>query len=140
MGRVYNYKRTGTRKMALIVCICATLLIILFVSTTPRLGLGTTIPLIMMAVCSGVLASSSYRKYKTKIEDDVIDIVGRKISIEYIRHIEIKDNRIDLIVEKGIFMLGTHLYMTEANFDNAQDWNDFKKDMENLKTKLVNKQ
>ncbi|NDV68319.1 hypothetical protein D0T66_05330 [Dysgonomonas sp. 25] len=137
MKNSYNYKRVGVRKIAIVLFVVAILLVVLSVVTMMQSGTTNAIPSLMAVLCATVLLYTSFRKTKVIVEDDQFEIVDKTIRIDQIKRIDIQDKRIDVVVENGVFILGSHLYMTDKCFDSLEDWNSFKKDMENLKTKLL---
>lgn len=136
MGKIYSYKRVGFRKAALaisifIISLVAACLIVAFPSDPIDL-----VPFIFMVFIAIMALYSSHKKTYITVGEKCFEIVGRTIPIDRISRIDIQEKRIDILVEKGILPSGNHIYMLDKYFDNIDDWNGFKKDMENLKSKL----
>lgn len=84
-----------------------------------------------------VLLYLAFKKTSVAVGEDYLNLFGQKtIRKENIESILIQDKRIDVIVKKKTFVLGTHLYFTDDCFFSTQEWIDFKKDLGFLKTKL----
>lgn len=137
MKNSYNYKRIEARKASLALFIVAMFVLGLSIFIIPKIEVINIIPLIIMIFCAIIPLYHAFKKTHAIVEDDRFEIIGKTIGIGQIKQIDIKEQRIDVIVEKGIFPLTSHLHMTNKCFDTIEDWNNFKKDMEHLKTKLL---
>lgn len=137
MSRTYDYKRIGTRKLSLRLSIVITLMFAFVLATSS--AISTTMILLFIAVLClcAALIYSAYKKHIVATDTNEINLWNKIIPIEKIRSIKIGDKRIEMQIDKGIFIGGTNLYFTDACFYSLQDWNDFKQDLEVLKNKLA---
>ena len=135
MYNTYNYKRVETRKLSLFISaiIIALLAFVLLKAETIDTAQIIRSFLILCLCCLWIY--STYRKRKIIVDNNGINIMNVLIPIEKIERIIVSENKIDFFVKKGIFLIGKYLCFTPANFNNTDDWNNFRQDMEILSNK-----